>query len=168
VDAAPASLIGSTNTTTRAVRLIDHVQTFPPQPPTTTGGPHQLRSHPEPPARPETPTPVTDTPDNTLADRIRHGHLDRELPTLIEAINHRARTLGDLRTSSALARLSVGTRVRVNGPVRPRYLQGQSGEVHDIDVNHVVVCLDNPIGRFTSGHISCSPTILERIHDPAT
>jgi hypothetical protein len=134
----------------------------------STAGPSSYAATPSSQTRPETPTAGSDTNENTLIDRIRHGHLDHDLPALIEAINHRIRVLNDLRTSQALARLSVGTRVRVNGPVSPRYLQGQSGEIHEINTNRVLVCLDKPVGRFTDGHISCSPIILERIDSPAT
>lgn len=67
-----------------------------------------------------------------------------------------------------MAQLSIGARVRLNGTVSPRYLQGQRGEVHEIDGNHVVVCLDAPLGRFTSGHVRCSPLSLERIDEAGT
>ena len=73
------------------------------------------------------------------------------------------RTVENLRTRRALAQLSVGTRVRLNNTVSPRYLHGCCGEVHDIDGEHVVVCLDVPVGRFSSGHVRCSPLALERI-----
>ena len=78
-----------------------------------------------------------------------------------------ARVLADLKLRQSLARTSVGARVRLNANVNPRYLQGQHGEVHDIDGEHVVVCLDVPVGRFTSGHIRCSPLSLD-IEETAT
>lgn len=83
-----------------------------------------------------------------LIARIRDGQLDGQLPVLIDAINQRARVLADLQLRQSLARISVGARVRLNTNVNPRYLQGKHGEVHDIDGEHVVVCLDVPVGRF--------------------
>ncbi|MEW6476974.1 MAG: hypothetical protein AB1679_32355 [Actinomycetota bacterium] len=114
------------------------------------------------------PTDAPDTSTERLVARIRDGHLDTELPALIDAINERVRILDELQTHRSLAQLSVGTRVRLNDAVSPRYLQGQCGEVHDINDDHVVVCLDTPVGRFTSGHIRCSPRVLERIDDSGT
>lgn len=104
-----------------------------------------------------------DTSIAGVVARIGSGALDAELPGLIDAINARVRTVADLRTRQALARLSVGARVRLNRTVSPRYLHGCCGEVHDIDGDHVVVCLDVPVGRFSSGHVRCSPLALEQI-----
>lgn len=95
--------------------------------------------------------------------RISSGALDAELPRLIDAINARVQTVTDQRTRQALAQLSVGARVRLNHTVSPRYLHGCCGEVHDIDGDHIVVCLDVPVGRFSSGHVRCSPLALDRI-----
>ncbi|MFN2503665.1 MAG: hypothetical protein ABR540_05430 [Acidimicrobiales bacterium] len=53
--------------------------------------------------------------------------------------------------------------MRLNHTLSPRYLHGCCGEVHDIDGDHVVVCLDVPVGRFSSGHVRCYPLALERI-----
>ena len=105
---------------------------------------------------------AADTPIATLVARIGSGQLDAGLSVLIDAINARVRIVVDLRTHEALAQLTVGTRVRLNHTVSPRYLHGCHGEVHDIDGDHVVVCLDVPVGRFTSGHVRCSPLALER------
>jgi hypothetical protein len=128
------------------------------------------RNRPRPTAGPpvNTPRAIPDISAETLAARIRDGHLDAELPALIEAINQRLLILEERRTRQALAQLSIGTRVRINDTVKPRYLQGQHGEVHDIDGEHIVVCLDTPTGRFTSGHIRCSPLALEPINDVET
>jgi hypothetical protein len=124
--------------------------------------------------QPHRPVPARagsgDDNDSTerLIARIRDGHLDSQLPALIDVINQRARTLSNLQVRRSLAQLSVGTRVRLNSNVKPRYLQGQSGEVHELDGEQVVVCLDAPVGRFTSGHIRCSPLSLERVDESRT
>jgi hypothetical protein len=115
----------------------------------------QRSAHP----RPAAPASAANASTDLLVARIGNGNgeLDGQLPALIDAINQRARTLSDLQLRDSLAQLSVGARVRINSTVSPRYLQGQCGEVHDIDGDHVVVCLDTPTGRFTSGHIRCAP-----------
>lgn len=127
------------------------------------------RKRPDVRASSMTPNPAptsdgtADTPIASLVARIGSGQLDADLPVLIDAINARVRIVADLRTRQALvAQLSVGTRVRLNHTVSPRYLHGCHGEVHDIDGDHVVVCLDVPVGRFTSGHVRCSALALER------
>lgn len=86
----------------------------------------------------------------------------------MDAIDARLQTVAELTSRRVLAALSVGTRVRLNHTVSPRYLHGCSGEVHDIDGGHVVVCLDEPVGRFSSGHVRCSPLALELIGPTGT
>ncbi len=120
------------------------------------------------PPRPAATAGAANASTDRLVARIGNGELDDQLPALIDAINQRARTVSDLQLRHSLAQLSVGARVRLNSTVSPRYLQGQCGEVHDIDGDHVVVCLDTPTGRFKSGHIRCSPLSLERIAETGT
>ncbi len=96
----------------------------------------------------------------SVAEQVRQGLLDDLLPELIDAINARTAELARLRTERALERLSVGSRVVISGEAKPQYLRGQSGEVHEIDGDVVVVCLDTPVGRFTSGHVRCPPGLL--------
>lgn len=103
-----------------------------------------------------------------LAGRARSGELDDELPGLIEAITERMRVIEERRTAEVLATLAIGERVRLTDQVKPRYLAGATGEVHMIEADHVVVCLDTPVGRFKSGHIDCPPGILERIGSAET
>jgi hypothetical protein len=50
-----------------------------------------------------------------------------------------------------------------NNQVTPQYLRGTTGEIHELADNLVTVCLDTPVGKFTSGHIRCSPEMLEPI-----
>jgi hypothetical protein len=129
--------------------------------------PRNQRPRSAPPG-PGAPAGAANDSTDRLVARIGTGELDGQLPALIDAINQRARILGDLQLRQSLARLSVGARVRLNSTVSPRYLQGQCGEVHDIDGDHVAVCLDTPTGRFTSGHIRCSPLSLEPIAKTGT
>ncbi len=107
------------------------------------------------------PDGVGDSSIASVVERIGSGLLDAELPVLMDAIDTRLQTVADLRSRQVLAQLSVGTRVRLNQLVSPRYLHGRRGEVHDIDGDHIVVCLDEPVGRFSSGHVRCPPLALE-------
>lgn len=110
----------------------------------------------EPPPRPD----IT-----ALVAAIRDGTLDDDLPDLVDAINdRRARTEAD-QTRRALQRLHLGDRVRLDRHVRPKYLQNATGTIHQIDTTTVVVKLHTPTGRFTDGHINCSPRALHPITD---
>ncbi len=105
---------------------------------------------------------------DALVEAISDGHLDDDLPALVDAINDRRRRTDSDQTRQALQGLAVGTRVRIDEHVRPRYLQGSTGTIHQIDGATVVVSLDTPVGRFTDGHISCSPRVLHPIADKKT
>jgi hypothetical protein len=114
--------------------------------------------------RPAQPRPIPATRPHpgvtTLADQVRAGTHDAELAGLIDAINARTGELAKLRTAQALARLSLHRRVVISADAKPQYLRGQTGEIHEIDGDIVVVCLDKPVGRFTSGHVRCPPGLL--------
>lgn len=103
-----------------------------------------------------TPAP----PIEAILTAIETGQLDNQLPALGEAINDRNRRVAAEQTRAALQRLSVGSRVRLDGHISPRYLQGRTGTVHQIDHTTVTVCLDTPIGRFKDGHVTCNPRVL--------
>jgi len=105
-------------------------------------------------------TEEVDRPLASLADQVLAGALDDELPQLVTAINARMRELDRIRTERALARLRVGSRVVITGAVKPQYLRGHTGEVHMIEDDHVVVCLDRPVGKFADGHIDCPAAVL--------
>jgi hypothetical protein len=62
--------------------------------------------------------------------------------------------------ASAPSQLHVGGRVTIGATAQPKYLRGQTGEVHEIDGDMAVVCLDTPVGRFTSGHVRCPVELL--------
>jgi hypothetical protein len=96
----------------------------------------------------------------SLPDQVRAGNHDAELLALIDAINARTGELAKLRTAQAIARLSLHRRVVISADAKPQYLRGQTGEIHEIDGDIVVVCLDKPVGRFTSGHVRCPPGLL--------
>ena len=105
--------------------------------------------------------PTTHTPStSSIAEQIRSGALDDEIPNLIAAINSRNAELDRRRAEEARARLSVGDRVILGATASPKYLRGQTGEIHELLRDSVVVCLDHPIGRFTDRHITCPPQLL--------
>ncbi|MGH9047645.1 MAG: hypothetical protein ACRDVW_10085 [Acidimicrobiales bacterium] len=106
---------------------------------------------------------VTPPPAETILAAIEAGQLDDQLPALGEAINDRNRRIAADRTRRALEQLAVGQRVRLDGHISPRYLQGRTGTIHRIDRSTVTVCLDTPVGRFTEGHISCSPRVVHPV-----
>jgi hypothetical protein len=54
-------------------------------------------------------------------------------------------------------------RVCIGDQVKPQYLRGETGTIHEIDGDVVVVYLDRAVGKFTSRHTSCSPEMLEVI-----
>jgi hypothetical protein len=126
---------------------------------------HRANHHP---MRPSGHTPAARPNHNNLAERVLSGELDTQLPALVEAINRRWKTIQDQRTADAMAKLHVGDRVRINHDVSPQYLHGRCGEIHQIDNDRVVVCLDTPVGRFKSGHVRCPPTAVEQIEPART
>jgi hypothetical protein len=67
------------------------------------------------------------------------------------------------RRQAALARIALHDRVRIGDRVKPQYLRGETGTIHEIDGDVVVVYLDRAVGKFTSRHTSCSPEMLEVI-----
>lgn len=81
---------------------------------------------------------------DALVAAIHDGRLDDDLPALVDAINDRHRLIDSDQTRRALQHLTVGTRVRLDEHVRPRYLQGCTGTIHQIDSITVVVSLDTP------------------------
>ena len=98
-----------------------------------------------------------------LATAILLGLLDHGLPELIDAINARNRAITQLRTEEALVRLSLKDRVRFADTAKPQYPRGPTGESHEFYGDAVVLCLDTPVGRFTSGDVRSPPELLEPI-----
>jgi hypothetical protein len=98
-----------------------------------------------------------------LIERITRGDLDADLPHLALVIGHRLRLVGAATAAAALARFRVGDRVRINHTVKPAYLHNRCGVVAAVTDQQVVVCLDEPVGRFTAGHVGCPPLALQRL-----
>jgi hypothetical protein len=99
--------------------------------------------------------------------RVRVGggdavvHDGDELGVLGAVINERVRLLATARSMRTLASLRVGDRGRINHSAKPNYLHGRAATVSGWAGQNVVVQLDQPIGRFTTGELRCPPLVLE-------
>src|SRR5215203_1186789 len=113
-----------------------------------------------PPPRPARPPASVDLVQ-AVVEAIARGELDEELGVLGAVINERVRLLATARSMTTLASLRVGDRVRINHSAKPNYLHGRAGTVTGWAGQNVVVQLDQPAGRFTSGELRCPPLILE-------
>ena len=115
------------------------------------------RPQPRPARVPAAPVDLV----QAVVEAIARGELDEELGVLGAVINERVRLLATARSMTTLASLRVGDRVRINHSAKPNYLHGQAGTVTGWAGQNVVVQLDQPAGRFTTGELRCPPLILE-------
>jgi hypothetical protein len=96
-----------------------------------------------------------------LIGLIATGGLDEHLTPIQTAIGQRHQQLLRVKSFRALAAINVGDRVMLNHTIRPLYLHGATGTVLAWAGQRVIVALDNPTGRFTTGQIRCPPVALE-------
>jgi hypothetical protein len=96
-----------------------------------------------------------------VVEAIARGELDDQLAVLGAVINQRVRLLATARSMTALASLRVGDRVRINHSAKPNYLHGRAATVTGWAGQNVIVRLDHPVGRFTTGELRCPPLVLE-------
>jgi hypothetical protein len=96
-----------------------------------------------------------------VVEAIARGELDDELAVLGAVINERVRLLATAQSMTTLASLRVGDRVRINHSAKPNYLHGRAGTVSGWAGQNVIVQLDQPAGRFTTGELRCPPLVLE-------
>ncbi len=115
----------------------------------------QPRPAPQPP--PAAPADLV----QAVVEAIARGELDDELAVLGAVINERVRLLATARSMTTLASLRVGDRVRINHSAKPNYLHGRAGTVSGWAGQNVIVQLDQPVGRFTTGELRCPPLVLE-------
>src|SRR6266540_3516945 len=118
------------------------------------------RPQPKPAAPPAVPVVPVDLVQ-VVVEAIARGELDKELDVLGAVINQRVRLLAAARSMRTLASLRVGDRVRINHTAKPNYLHGQAGTVSGWAGQNVIVQLDQPVGRFTTGELRCPPLVLE-------
>ena len=103
--------------------------------------------------------PLRDT--TALVDALESGQLDGDSTQLIDVINERTSTIARNRTQAALARLTLHDRVRIGNRAKPQYIRGETGTIHELDDDYVVVLLDRVVGKFTSRHLRCAPEMVE-------
>jgi hypothetical protein len=96
-----------------------------------------------------------------VVEAIACGELDEELGVLGAVMNERVQLLATAQSMRTLASLRVGDRVRINHSAKPNYLHGQAGTVSGWAGQNVIVQLDRPVGRFTTGELRCPPLVLE-------
>jgi hypothetical protein len=118
------------------------------------------RRAPRPQPRPGRPPASVDLVQ-AVVEAIARGELDGELAVLGAVINERIRLLATARSMTTLASLRIGDRVRINHSAKPHYLHGQAGTVNGWAGQNVIVQLDQPVGRFTTGELRCPPLVLE-------
>jgi ribosomal protein L21E len=114
-----------------------------------------------PPSRPARPQAAPVDLVQAVVEAIARGELDDELAVLGAVINERVRLLATAQSMRTLASLRVGDRVRINHNAKPNYLHGRVGTVTGWAGQNVVVQLDQPVGRFTTGELRCPPLVLE-------
>ena len=118
------------------------------------------------PASPMSSTSCWPLGDATaLLDALESGQLDGDLTELIDVINERTSTIAHNRTQAALARLRLNDRVRVGNRAKPQYIRGETGTVHELNDDYVVVLLDRVVGKFKSRHLRCAPEMVEPVRD---
>jgi len=99
----------------------------------------------------------------TLVALVTAGELDSELHLLYNTIGDRIEAIEAARLANALARLSIGDRVRIGHDVRPAYLHGLQATVIRRGIETITIQLDRPVGKFADGHIRCSPLAVEKV-----
>lgn len=119
-------------------------------------------------SRPAGPTPDDHPrlPPNaieTLVALVTAGELDSELHLLYNTIGDRIEAIEAARLANALARLSIGDRVRIGHDVRPGYVHGLPATVIRRGTDTITIQLDRPVGKFVDGCIRCSPLAVEKI-----
>ena len=114
---------------------------------------------PTAPTPPPSCWPLRDA--TALLDALATGRLDAELTAVIDAINERTSAIAHNRTQAALARLTLHDRVRIGDQAKPQYIRGETGTVHELNDDYVVVLLDRVVGKFKSRHLRCAPEMVE-------
>jgi hypothetical protein len=99
----------------------------------------------------------------TLVALVTAGELDGELHLLYNTIGDRIEAIEAARHANALARLSIGDRVRIGHDVRPGYLHGLPATVIRRGTDTITIQLDRPVGKYVDGCVRCSPLAVDKI-----
>ena len=132
--------------------------TVPPVPGATAGAGTAEHTHTEP--SPASTPGVTAEHIHILIGLIATGGLDDYLPLIQTAISERHEYHYRAQSNQAAARIDVGDRVQLGHDIRPLYLHGATGTVTGWSRQNVIVQLDHPTGRYTTGQIRCPPLAL--------
>jgi hypothetical protein len=118
------------------------------------------------PAAPTPPPSCWPLRDATaLLNALGTGQLDDDLTAIIDVINERTATIAHNRTQAALAKLRLHDRVQIGSRAKPQYIRGETGTVHELNDDYVVVLLDRVVGKFKSRHLRCAPEMVEPAPD---
>jgi hypothetical protein len=124
----------------------------------------QARQSSAGPSRPaQEPPRLPPNAIETLVALVTAGELDSELHLLYNTIGDRIEAIESARLANALARLSIGDRVRIGHDVRPGYLHGLPATVIRRGTDTITIRLDRPVGKYVDGCIRCSPLAVQKI-----
>lgn len=94
---------------------------------------------------------------------IRNMADDQDLELIREEFNKRQRALNASRASEVSGDLEIGKKVRLVNNVKPKYLGGAVCEVIRLDGNKVGLKLPRPVGKFRSGTLTASLTLIAEV-----
>lgn len=134
------------------------------------------RNRPHPPQAPKTSAASSPTAEPTLNNQPRlppnaietlvalvtAGDLDADLALLYNTIGDRLHAIQAARLANAMARLSIGDRVRIGHDVSPGYIHGLPATVVQRGADVITIQLDQPVGKFANGRIRCSPLAVQK------
>lgn len=100
---------------------------------------------------------------NNIITEIEAGHYDAHLNDLLQCITQRMHIKRrDAQMPRTGANFNVGTLVRFNNATSTSYIRGMQGTIVEKKRSLVTVLLNaGPVGRFQTGRIVCSVSILE-------
>jgi hypothetical protein len=89
---------------------------------------------------------------------------DDELNRLVDYIRAIYKTRKVQRNAKVRAELSIGSRVRIQGPTKPQYLANLTGTIESFSNTRVMVNLDcGPVGKYRDGKVLAPPSMLRVI-----
>lgn len=89
-----------------------------------------------------------------ITHEILTGGQDENLSRIQLALRERQNLLRLRKANENIAKLQVGTKVRMGTDLRPQYLRNRTGVVESFRNTRMVVKLDcGPIGKFRSGKV---------------
>jgi hypothetical protein len=97
---------------------------------------------------PQRPSSAASHAIETLVALVTAGELDSDLPLLYSTIGDLLQAIEAARFANALARLSIGDRVRIGHDVRPGYVHGPPATVIQRGTDTITIQLDRPVDKF--------------------